>query len=146
MPIMTFSSVSNFGYRSLHCLWTAPYVDLHHQKVTSENLCRILCNIRSCLTGSSFKRVRYRGAIHKIRRIFFGHFWSPPSPISEFWPLFTKLLPPTILQHRNLRPPSLLKYADIFYGWHQGSARNKREMQGPKSRRQQPFNCICSSD
>ena len=40
-------------------LWTAPYVDLHHQKVTSENLCRILCNIRSCLTGSSFKRVRY---------------------------------------------------------------------------------------
>ena len=30
------------------------YVDLHHRKVTSENLCRTMQH-RSCLTGSSFK-------------------------------------------------------------------------------------------
>ena len=38
------------------------------------------------------------GAVHKGRRKIFG-------------------LPSDILQHRNLRPPSPLKYSDVFYGW-----------------------------
>ena len=31
----------------------------------------------------------YTGAIYKRRRNFIGHFWYPPSPMSEFWPWFT---------------------------------------------------------
>ena len=41
------------------------------------------------------------GAVHKGRRKIFG-------------------LPSDILQHRNLRPPSPLKYSDVIYGWPSG--------------------------
>ena len=56
-------------------------------------------------------------------RIFLSVF-DTPSPMLEFWPWFTYLLPSNIMQHWNLRPPSSPKifrrllwmapYADNF--------------------------------
>ena len=45
------------------------------------------------------------GAAHKRRRNLLGHFFIPPSPMSEFQPRF------------ETPPPSHLKYSDVFYGW-----------------------------
>ena len=60
--------------------------------------------------------ILYMGPSIKDVGIFLAVFVTP-SPMSEFWPWFNLLLPSNILQHRNLSPPSPLKYSDVFYGW-----------------------------
>ena len=57
-----------------------------------------------------------RGPSIKDVGIFLAVF-DTPLPHVGILTLIYLLLPSNILQHRNLRPPSALKYSDVFYGW-----------------------------
>ena len=50
---------------------------------------------------------------HKRRRIFLAVLDTPLPHVGILTLIY---LTSSILQHRNLRPPSALKYSDVFYG------------------------------
>ena len=59
------------------------------------------------------------GVVHKRGRIFLAVFDTPLTPCRNFDPDIPDfyLLKSNFLQHLNLRPPSRIKYSDLFFGW-----------------------------